>query len=236
MALPTEVLADANAAARRAAEVIAGQARAAITERGRFVVAFSGGNTPGAMLCHLADQNIDWSRVFVAQVDERVAPIGSRHRNLTQLRAMLVEEVPIPAGQVIAMPVERADLAVAAQEYGRRLAEVAGVPPILDLVQLGLGPDGHTASLIPGDAALDVTDADVAITASYMGWPRMTLTFPIINRARNILWLVTGAEKSAVVARLVDADDSMPAGRVNRASALLLVDQGVEGDRVRIRR
>jgi 6-phosphogluconolactonase len=223
--LAHEVLPDAGAAARRAAAFVAEQARAAIAERGRFVVAFSGGNTPGEMLHLLAKEDVDWAKVFVAQVDERIAPIGSRHRNLTQLRTMLVEEVPIPPAQVLCMPVERADIAVAAQEYGQRLGEVAGVPPVLDLVQLGLGPDGHTASLVPDDPALEVTDADVAITASYMGWPRMTLTFPAINRARSILWLVTGAEKSAVVARLLNADDSIPAGRINRASALLVVDQ-----------
>lgn len=222
--LPTEVLADAAAAARRAAEFIAERARAAIAARGGFVVAFSGGNTPGEMLHQLAVADIDWGKVFVAQVDERIAPIGSSHRNLTQLRTTLLEDVPIPAAQVLSMPVERADIAVAAQEYAQRLGEVAGVPPVFDLVQLGLGPDGHTASLVPGDAALDVTDTDVAITASYMGWQRMTLTFPIINRARSILWLVTGAEKSAVVARLVAGDPAIPACRISLASALLVVD------------
>ena len=224
-ALPFEVLPDADAAARRAADHIAARAREAIAGRGRFVVAFSGGRTPEAMFRFLAKEEIDWAKVHIAQVDERIAPAGSSDRNLSQLRAALLDHVSIPKAQVHAMPVKRADLDVAVQAYGRRLAEIAGAPPVLDLVHLGLGGDGHTASLVPGDAALDVTDADVATTGPYAGRRRMTLTLPIINRARGIVWLVTGAEKSAVVARLLRGDETMPAGRVNRASALLLVDQ-----------
>lgn len=228
-ALPTEVLADASAVAWRAAGLVADRARAAIAARGRFVVAFSGGNSPGEMLCQLAKADVDWTKVFVAQVDERIAPIDSRHRNLTQLRARLVEAVQIPPRQILAMPVERTDIAVAVQDYAQRLGEIAGVPPVFDLVLLGLGTDGHTASLVPGDAALDVSDADVAVTASYMGWRRMTLTVPAINRARGIVWLVTGAEKSVAVRRLLNADQSIPAGRISCASALLLVDQAAYG-------
>lgn len=223
--MPTEVLADAGAVAWRAAGLVADRARAAIAARGRFVVAFSGGKSPGEMLCQLAKADVDWTKVFVAQVDERIAPIDSRHRNLTQLRARLVEAVQIPPRQILAMPVERTDIAVAVQDYAQRLGEIAGVPPVFDLVLLGLGTDGHTASLVPGDAALDVSDADVAVTASYMGWRRMTLTVPAINRARGIVWLVTGADKSAAVRRLLNGDQSIPAGRISCASALLLVDQ-----------
>lgn len=227
--LASEVLADADAAARRAAAVIAERARTAIGERGRFVVAFSGGATPAAMLGYLANENLDWQRLFVAQVDERLAPIGSQHRNLTPLRKRLLDVVPIPATQVLAMPVERADLAQAATDYARRLGEAAGVPPVFDLVHLGLGDDGHTASLLPGDAALDVLDADIAITAEYQGWRRMTLTLPILNRARNMLWLVTGQEKSGAVARLVQGDAAIPGGRIRRAAALLVMDRAAAG-------
>jgi 6-phosphogluconolactonase len=211
--------------------LIAERARAAIAARGRFVVALSGGSTPAAMFRCLAQEAIDWSHVFVAQTDERVAPVGSQHRNLTQLRAALVDAVPIPPGQVLAMPVERADLAGAARDYQRRLGQAAGVPVVFDLVQLGLGEDGHTASLLPGDSALDVVDADVALTGEYQGWRRMTLTLPAINRARGILWLATGAEKSAVVARLLRGNERIPAGRITRASALLLMDQAAAGCR-----
>jgi 6-phosphogluconolactonase len=223
--LRVEACADAAAAARRAAAWIAEVARQAIEDRGRFVVALSGGHGPREMLRLLATEAIDWRSVHVVQVDERVAPSGSSDRNLTQLEDALLARVPIPPGQVYPMLVDAPDLAAAADDYARLLVGLAGAPPVLDLVQLGLGVDGHTASLLPGDAALDVTGADVAITGRYRGWRRMTLTFPIINRARNILWLAAGAEKSTVVARLVRADPSIPASRVNRASALLLVDQ-----------
>ena len=223
--LPIEVHPDAIAVARRAATWIAELARQAIQERGRFAVALSGGNTPQQMLRVLATETIDWQKVVVLQVDERGAPLSSPDRNLTQLREALLDRVPIPAAQVYPMPVEAADLAAAADGYGRLLNRLAGSPPVLDLVQLGLGIDGHTASLVPGDAARAVTDADVAVTASYNGWRRMTLTFPIINRARRILWLVTGAGKSAVVARLAAGDDSLLASGVRRTSALAMVDR-----------
>ncbi len=229
VALASEVLADADAAARRAAVVIAERARTAIAERGRCVIAFSGGATPTAMLDHLANENVDWQKLFVAQVDERLAPIGSQHRNLTQLRQRLLDVAAIPATQVLAMPVERADLAQAMADYACRLGDTAGVPPVFDLVHLGLGDDGHTASLLPGDPALDVLDADIAMTAEYQGWRRMTLTLPILNRARNILWLVTGAQKSAVAARLLCGDGTIPAGRVARTAALLLLDRAAAG-------
>ena len=223
--LPIEVLDDAIVASRRAAAWIAEVARLAIEERGRFVMALSGGNTPLQMLLRLATETIDWSNVHLLQVDERVAPLGSPARNLSQLRVALLARVPIPVGQVYPMPVEELDLIAAADGYGRLLNEVAGSPPHLDLVQLGLGADGHTASLLPGDAAAEMASADVAVTAHYNGWRRMTLTFPVINRARRILWLVTGAQKAAAVARLASSDDSLLASRVRRESALLLVDQ-----------
>lgn len=189
------------------------------------MLALSGGTTPRQMLGILAAKTIDWRKVHLVQVDERIAPLGGPERNLTQLRDALLDHVPIPEGQVEPMPVDDADLAAAAERYGRLLDRLAGSPALLDLVQLGLGADGHTASLVPGDAALEVSRADVAITAPYNGWRRMTLTFPIINRARRILWLVTGADKAEVTARLVQGDPSLVASRINRESALLLVDR-----------
>jgi 6-phosphogluconolactonase len=195
------------------------------------VVALSGGNTPLPMLHFLATEAIDWQNVHVVQVDERVAPFGSPDRNLTQLREALLSRVSIPTRQVYPMPVDAADLTAAAEDYGQLLHRLAGSPPVIDLVQLGLGADGHTASLMPGDAAVEVRDADVAVTASYNGWRRMTLTLPIINRARRILWLVTGTEKSAVVARLARGDDSLLASRISRASALVMVDRAASASR-----
>ena len=130
-------------------------------------------------------------------------PPGDADRNLTHLHESLLEHAPLRPEQIHAMPVESADLEAAAREYAATLAAIAGTPPVLDLVHLGLGPDGHTASLIPGDPVLEVTDADVATTGVYQNRRRMTLTYPLINRARSILWLVTGSEKHEMLRRLL---------------------------------
>jgi 6-phosphogluconolactonase len=123
------------------------------------------------------------------------------------------------------MPVEEADLASAAERYQRELRAVAGTPPVLDLVQLGLGADGHTASLFAGDPALDVEDADVAASGPYQGRRRVTLTLPALGRARRILWIVTGAAKADALARLRRGDRGIPAARVRSDRALLLADE-----------
>ena len=128
------------------------------------------------------------------------------------------------------MPVEMPDLEAAAKQYARTLTGIAGAPAVLDLVHLGLGPDGHTASLVPGDPVLDVTDSDVGLTDEYMGRRRMTLTYPVINRSRKILWLVTGSEKVPMLARLRAGDTTIPAGRVSREQALVLADRAAAGD------
>ena len=220
-----EVLADADAVARRAATIIAAEARAAAAARGRFIMAVSGGHTPWLMLRALADESVPWEGVHLVQVDERVAPEGHPDRNLTHIRESLLEHAPLGPGQVHAMPVGEPDLQAAAAKYAHVLQEVAGTPPVLDLVHLGLGPDGHTASLVPGDPVLGVTDTDVALTGVYQGRRRMTLTYPIIDRARRILWLVTGSEKAGMLARLRAADPSIPAGRVRQDRALVLADR-----------
>jgi 6-phosphogluconolactonase len=224
-----EVLPDAGAVARRAAELIAGEARAAVAARGRFVLAVSGGQTPWVMLRALAGLDVPWGGLDLVQVDERVAPAGDPDRNLTHLRESLLDHVPLPPARVHAMPVESADLEAGAAAYAATLREIAGTPPVLDLVHLGLGPDGHTASLVPGDPALAVTQADVAITAPYRGRRRMTLTFPVFDRARRVLWVVTGAEKAEMLARLLTADLGIPAGRVRQDRAVALVDRGAAG-------
>ncbi len=225
-----EVLADADAAARRAAEVIAADARDAVAARGRFVMAVSGGHTPWVMLRDLANEDVPWSGVHVFQVDERVAPAGDPDRNLTHLRESLLSHAPLPPERIHAMPVESADLEAAAAVYARLLEEVAGTPPVLDLAHLGLGPDGHTASLVPGDPVLAMTDRDVALTGVYMGRRRMTLTYPVLNRARRVLWLATGSEKVPMLARLLSGDPTIPAGRVESANALIVCDRAAMGD------
>ena len=231
--MKVEVFADADSVAREAAAVVAAEARAAVVARGSFVMAVSGGRTPWLMLRALAQEDIPWDAVHVVQVDERVAPAGDADRNLTHLRESLLGQAPLRPEQIHAMPVESPDLPdldAAAARYEATLRQIAGSPPVLDLVHLGLGPDGHTASLVPGDPVLNVTDADVALTGVYQGRRRMTLTYPTINRSLRILWLVTGNDKAAMVRRLTDGDTSIPAGRVNRSHAVILADRAAAGD------
>ena len=224
-----EALADAETVARAAAAFTAAEARAAIAARGRFVVAVSGGHTPWKMLRLLADEEVPWSGVHVVQVDERVAPAGDPDRNLTHLRESLIAHCPISPAQVHAMPVESADLEAASRRYAATLRDICGAPSVLDLAHLGLGPDGHTASLVPGDPVLDVVDRDVGLTGLDQGRRRMTLTYPALNRARRIVWLVTGGEKAEMLARLVKGDDSIPAGRIRRDQAVVLGDREAAG-------
>ena len=219
-----EVLADAHAVAQRGAAVIAAAARAAVAARGRFALAVSGGRTPWQMLRLLADEDVPWDGVEIVQVDERVAPAGHPDRNLTHLGERLLAHAPLRHEQIHAMPVEEPDLTAAAERYAETLRAIAGTPPVLDLVHLGLGPDGHTASLIPGDPVLDLADHDVAPTGAYQGRRRMTLTYPVLNRARGVLWLVTGSDKAEPLARLRNKDVSIPAGRVRQDDALVLAD------------
>lgn len=224
------VLGDERDVAREAAERIAADVRAAVAARGRFLMAVSGGRTPWLMLEHLALQSLPWDAVHVFQVDERVARAGDADRNLTHLRAALLERVPLPAANMHAMPVEELDLDGAARSYAAGLAACAGSPAVLDIVHLGLGPDGHTASLVPGSALLDEAHEAVGVTGPYQGHRRMTLTFPVINRARRVLWVVTGAEKAAMLRRLRAADPTIPAGRVRQELATLLADRAAAGE------
>jgi 6-phosphogluconolactonase len=224
------ILADADAVAAEAARLIAAEARAAVAARGRFVMAVSGGRTPWQMLRMLAGEDVPWAGVHVVQVDERIAPAGDPDRNLTHLCESLLGRAPLPADHIYAMPVEETDVEAAALSYARTLERIAGTPPVLDLAHLGLGPDGHTASLVPNDSVLDVVDRDVALTDVYMKRRRMTLTYPMLNRSRRILWLVTGAEKVAMLPRLRAADTSIPAGRVRQEQALVLADRSATGE------
>jgi len=215
MGLKLEVLADAEAAARRGAELIAAAAGEALT------LAVSGGGTPRRMLALLADAPLPWEATEIFQADERVAAPGSEDRNLTHL----VLALPIERQAVLRpMPVTSHDLEAAAREYEESL------PARLDLVHLGLGPDGHTASLVPGDPVLEVSDRRVAVTAGeYHGYRRMTLTYPALAAARGILWLVTGEDKRAALAGLLDGDRSIPAGRVENDQMVVIADEAAAG-------
>ena len=228
--MKVEVHRDADAVARRAAALVAAEARAAVSERGRFALAVSGGTTPWQMLRELANEDVPWGCVHVFQVDERVGPAGDPDRNLTHLRECLCAGTPLAEDRLHAMPVEDADLESAALRYAREIADVLGSPPVLDLVHLGLGADGHTASLVPGDPVLEVADADVAATAQpYQGRRRMTVTYPLLERARRILWIVTGDAKRTMLERLREGDASVPAGRVRRDRAVALADRAAAG-------
>ncbi len=222
--MKVRIFADADSVAREAAAMVAQEARAAVAARGGFVMAVSGGRTPWVMLRALAREDVPWDAVHVVQVDERVAPAGDPDRNLTHLYENLLGQTSLRPERIYAMPVEAPDLDVAAARYAMTLQQIAGSPPVLDLVHLGLGPDGHTASLVPGDPVLHVADADVALTSSYQGRRRMTLTYPVLNRSRQVLWLVTGDDKAEMVGRLYAGDASIPAGRVRRDHALMLAD------------
>jgi 6-phosphogluconolactonase len=224
-ALSIEVVADADAAAQQAAALVARFARDAMLRRKRFILALSGGQTPQLMFEKLVKEDMPWGGTYLVQVDERIAPLGDPARNFTSLQKILLAQVLLPRQQIYRMPVEADDPEAAARRYAKILEELAGSPPVFDLVHLGLGADGHTASLVPGDPALEVLDEDVAVTSVYQGRRRMTLTYPIINRAQRILWVVTGEAKAKMLRRLVDGDEAIPAGRIERKRAMVLADR-----------
>ncbi len=219
-----EVLPSAEVVARRGAERIAAEARAAVASRGLFSIALSGGHTPWRMLQILANEPVPWEGVHLFQVDERVAPAGDPDRNLTHIAETLLTRVALPPEHLHAMPVEDKDLDRAAIRYAHELDQVAGIPAVLDMVHLGLGPDGHTASLVPGDPVLEEKNVEVALTGTYQGHRRMTLTFPVLDRARCVLWLVTGSEKAGMLVRLQGGDRAIPAGRIRSDQAVVLAD------------
>jgi 6-phosphogluconolactonase len=218
MAIDLEVAGDEKAAARRAAELIAGIGRAAVTERNTFSLAMSGGRSPWAMLAILGElEEMPWAETELFQVDERIASPGSEDRNLTHMVLGLSMD---HQAMLRPMPVTQRDLEGAARDYENTL------PDPLECVHLGLGPDGHTASLVPGDPVRDVADRRVAITeTSYQGHPRMTLTYPALASARKIVWLVTGPDKVDALAKLLAGDASIPAGRVENDDMIIVADE-----------
>ena len=214
-------------AADDAAAWLAARAVAAIERQGRFVWAVSGGSTPAQFLDVLATHDrVDWSVVHLFQVDERIAASGSDDRNDTMIRTRFVDRVP--AVQYHPMPVEAADLGSALVDHLSDLERLSGRPARLDVVQLGLGDDGHTASLVPGDAVLDATD-DLAVTAEYKGTRRVTMTAPLLNRAAERLFLVTGANKDDALGRLAERDPSIPGSLITADAAILVTDRRIPG-------
>ena len=210
---------------RQAATRISILLEAAVRARGTASLAVSGGSTPIGLFDALAKRSLPWEHIHVVQVDERVAPTGHADRNLTELRHHLIDTVGLPEANLHPIPVTTGEPEDAAASYEATLRKVAGEPPVLDVVHLGLGADGHAASLIPDDAVLEVRDRDVAATRVYEGRRRVTLTYPALERARTIIWLVAGADKQEAAARLWAGDDTIPAGRVKRSGAVLLIDQ-----------
>ena len=206
------------------ANFIYARAGEAIAERNQFTLALSGGSTPWAMLGKLAENELPWGRVKIVQVDERVAPDGDPERNLVHIQKEFADRISLSPENLYAMPVSSEYLDGGARRYQNELIELAGEPPVLDVIHLGLGGDGHTASLVPGDPVLDVSDRDVATTGVYNDRRRMTLTYSIINRARNILWLITGEGKAEMLNRMILADRDISAGRVSQRQATVIAD------------
>jgi 6-phosphogluconolactonase len=217
-----EVAGDERAAARRAAELIAHAGGEAAADHGIFELALSGGRSPWAMLAILGDlEEMPWDKAELFQVDERVASPGSEDRNLTHMILGLSME---HQSTLRPMPVTQRDLDAAAREYESSL------PDRFDLIHLGLGPDGHTASLVPGDPVLEVSDRRVAITGGdYQGHRRMSLTYPAIDAAGRILWLVTGPDKREPLQKLLAGDESIPAGRVHNGNMTVVADEAAAG-------
>lgn len=226
MAIDLEVVADEKAAARRAAELIAAAGAEAVAERNIFSLAMSGGRTPWGMLAILGEQEaMPWPETELFQVDERIASPGSEDRNLTHMVLGLSME---HQSALRPMPVTQRDLDGAAREYESQL------PERLDLVHLGLGPDGHTASLVPDDPVLEVGDRRVALTeTAYQDYHRMTLTYRALEETRRIVWLVTGARKREPLAKLLAGDTSIPAGRVENDSMVVVADEAAAGSNLR---
>jgi 6-phosphogluconolactonase len=228
--MKTEVLADARSVATRAAGIIARQARECFAARRRFVMAVSGGSTVRTMLRMLGQEEIPWGGVYVVQGHERIGATGNRDTNLPDVRKALMEDTPINPKNIYPMPVHLSDANAAAEQYAASLQSLCGNPPVIDLVQLELFSSGRTAALLPGDPVLEVTNRDVAVTEVHEQRRRMTLTYPALNRSRQILWIVTGSEKQKALAQLRAGDLAIPASRVSRDHALLLTDHAAAGE------
>jgi 6-phosphogluconolactonase len=223
--MKTELFPTADQVAAGAAAYLEQEIRDALTHQKSFSLAISGGRTPWEMLKILSKADLPWKRVNLFQVDERVAPDGHADRNLTQLFQAIAGTPMVTQLRIFPMPVLAEDLEEGCREYTQVLDEITESKG-LDLIHLGLGSDGHTASLVPGDGVMEVQDRLVACTQNtYQGRIRMTLTYPLLNAAKQLLWIVTGSEKQEIVQRLLQQDPSIPAGSIRQENALLMVDQ-----------
>jgi len=221
--LMVQLYPDPDALAAAAAGWLAERLCAAADEDGAVVLAVSGGTSPWPMYRRLAaEPDVPWETVHVVQVDERIAPDGDPDRNWSQVHDVFGGVVP--ERNLHAMPVTDPNFDAAAEAYAELLQRLTGGRG-LTIAHLGLGGDGHTASLFPGDPASTLTDRDVAVTAAeHAGRRRMTLTLPAINAAGHILWQVQGAGKLGMVERLVAGDRTIPAGTIRRDRAVLMTD------------
>lgn len=220
-----EIRSDAPEAAARAAELVFEAAQTVLEQKEHFTVAFSGGSTAPKLLQSLALLPLPWEQMHVYQVDERIAPPGHKARNLNALLEISRPRGPLPTDNLHPMPVEITPPEDAAAAYECEMLDLIGRPPVFDLVHLGLGADGHIASLVPEDPVLEVTGQDVAVSQTYQGFRRLTLTYPVLNRARRLVFLVTGAGKREALARLLAHDKSIPAGHLDLKNAYLIVDE-----------
>lgn len=208
---------DADAVTAAVADLLVDGLGRAIVDRGEAVLALSGGSTPVPLYRHLATHELDWRRVHVVQVDERVAPDQHPDRSWRRIEDLLV----VPTG-AIGHPMPVLDGPAGVGAYAADLAALGGI----DVCHLGLGDDGHTASLIPGDPSVAVRDADVTTAGPYEGRMRMTLTASAINRARRIVWQVVGSAKAPAVARLATGTGEEPSRLIRRSPDVwLVVDQ-----------
>lgn len=200
-----EVLSDKAALVQRSLELLLDQLHQAVAERGRFTLALSGGSTPKPLYEALAAQDLPWDKVQVFWGDERYVPPNHPDSNEGMTRKAWLDKVPIPAANIHAVPTDEADPATAAQRYEQALQQVfqiqAGEIPAVDVILLGMGDDGHTASLFPHTEALQVVDRLITV-GNKDGQPRITFTAPLINRARCVIFMVAGSSKQAALAQI----------------------------------
>jgi 6-phosphogluconolactonase len=232
MGAHVEVFADRAALAEGAARTIVDAAREAVTTRGRFLIALAGGATPRETYARLASlpwrDAVPWARTFVFFGDERCVPPDHPESNYRMADDILLSKVPLPPAQVFRMPGEADDSDAAAAEYARTLAAVFGTRrgevPRFDLILLGIGLDGHTASLFPGSPVLkEVFRPVAAMHAAAAVIPRrLTLTFPVLNGAAHVVFLVSGPEKARLVRTVLRDPTAFPAGMVAPAQGQLV--------------
>ena len=223
------VVADAAELATRAAEWTAERIRRAVEERGSCFIALAGGETPRGCYKRLAQspdrERIPWSRLFVYWSDERQVPLDDPASNYAMAKSALLDHVPIPAEQVFPLV---GDPAAAIEKVPR---DPAGHPRF-DIIHLGMGEDGHTASLFPGHSALQYQSAVVAVLNAPKPPPeRLTLSLPVLNTARAVLFMVQGAGKQQALERVLRRDPALPASLVQPIDGELtfIVDRAAAG-------